>query len=335
MKVLICGMTASQSSYSLSRRNASFAGMLNDALVESSVEVVWADPAVSWTAKHFDEYDSVLVGVAPVLSMTANKAYGVLAAIETLYGSKKLRLFVDAPEPSKIHASLRSIEKDNSRLTKQLYSMRKEYKEIMKNAKAKDKVIRGASLLLSEKWPTTIYPALPIDQKVSDSSGIPESMGSSFSGVNLDSMLVKQNMSINTNRQKYWVIDSPKTKWCAGVLEHLMYPSTAARENRTWTDAHVQDNIASSLGVIIGPHDDKLLWWSSRFAQAMNTLTPVATEWRLASKIGEAWNHLASGLEQMSVLDRYEIAVAQRDQYMNSVPGTYESVQQLKKEIGI
>ncbi len=62
MKVLICGMTASQSSYSLSRRNVSFAGMLNDALVESNVEVVWADPAVSWTAEHFDEYDSVLVG---------------------------------------------------------------------------------------------------------------------------------------------------------------------------------------------------------------------------------------------------------------------------------
>lgn len=335
MRVLICGMTASQSSYSLSRRNVSFAGVMNDALVESNVDVVWADPAVSWTAKHFDEYDSVLVGVAPVLSMTANKAYGVLAAIETLYESKKLRLFVDAPEPSKIHASLRSIEKDASRLTKQLYSSRKEYKEITKNNKAKDKVSRGVSLLLSEKWPITIYPALPIDQKVSDSPGIPESMSSSFSGVSLDSLLVGQNMSINTSRQKYWVIENPKTKWCSDVLEHLMYPSNAAKENRTWTDAHVRENIASSLGVIIGPHDDKLLWWSSRFAQAMNTLTPVVTEWRLASKIGEAWNHLASGLEHMSVLDRYEIAAAQRDQYMGSVPGAYESIQQLKKEIGI
>lgn len=335
MKILICGMTAVQSSRTLSARNFSFAGSITSALTNKSTEVVWADPTIEWSAKNYDQYDAVLAGVAPVLSMTANKAYGILGLIDTLYGTDKLRLFVDAPEPTKIHASLRSVEKDKSRLVKPLYSLRKEYKEVLKNEKAKEKIFRGVDILLSEKWPKTLYPSLPISQKVSDSPGIPSTMSDSFVGVNLDSLHIMQKISVHADRQNYWVVDNPKSRWCVDVLDHLMYPTNAAREHRTWTDEHVLKHIAGALGVLVGPHDDKLLWWSPRFIQAINTLTPVATEWRLASEIGSAWNHLAAGLEQMSAVDRYEIASSQREQYLDKLHGIDRSVSELKKEIGI
>ena len=334
MKVLICGMTASQSSQALSRRNFSFAGSIDYALTKDGHEVVWADPSVLWTKKDFDEYDVVLAGVAPMLSMTANKTYGILALIATLYGSKKLRLFVDAPEPTKIHASLRSIDKENSRLVKQLYSSRKEFKEVTQNKKSKDKVLAGAKILLSEKWQKTIYPKLPVDQCVSDSPGIPESMSSSFSGVNLDSIFIEDGMALK-NRQNYWIVGNTKAKWCIDTAEHLMYPTDVAKESRTWTDEHVVEKVSNSLGVLIGPHNDKLLWWSPLFIQAMNALTPIATEWRISSAIGKDWNHLAAGIEEMSALDRYEIAVAQREQYVNVVRNPVHAVNHLKGEIGI
>lgn len=335
MKILICGMTAVQSSRTLSTRNFSFAGSITSALTDKKTEVVWADPTIELSAKHYDQYDAVLAGIAPVLSLTASKSYGVLALIDTLYGSDKLRLFVDAPEPTKIHASLRSVEKDKSRLVKPLYSLRKEYKEVLKNKKAKEKIFRGADILLSQKWPKTLYPSLPIPQKVSDSPGVPSTMSDSFTGINLDSLHITQQISTRADRQNYWVIDNPKARWCVDVLDHLMYPANAAKEHRTWTDEHVLRHIAGALGVIVGPHDDKLLWWSPRFIQALNTLTPVATEWRIASEIGSAWNHLAAGLEQMSAVDRYEIASAQREQYLNKLDGIDRSISELKKEIGI
>jgi len=328
-------MTASQSSFSLSNRSFSFAGALGHAFALDEDDVVWADPDVSWTQNDVSQYDIVLAGIAPVLSVTANKAYGILALVDSLYESKKLRLFVDAPEPTKIHASLRSVARDSSRITKELYAKRKNYNDVVMNKKLQQKVLSGASILLSERWPTTIYPALPTGQSVSDSPGIPQSMSSAFRGVNVDSLFIENKMPINSRRENYWVADNQKTRWFSDTFNHLMYPAKDARQRRTWTDADVVESVSSALGVIVGPHDDKLLWWSPRFIQAMNTLTPIATEWRLAAPIGPDWTHLAAGIEEMSIVDRYEVAAAQREQYVASIPSRQNATTKLKEGIEI
>lgn len=328
-------MTASQSSQALSRRGLSFAGVLEHVLASAQVDVHWDSPSVSWTAKNFDEYDAVLAGVAPVHSLTANKAYGVLALIDTLYGTKKLRLFIDAPEPSKIHAGLRSVKKDSSRLVKPLYSARKDYSRVVEDKKTREKVLSGIEILASKNWPKTFYPGLPIDQSIANASGIPKTMSDSLVKINADSMFIHGDAPLNPERSNYWVTTMKSSKWYDDVTCHLKYPTRHAKQHRTWTDADITNCIADSIGTLIGPHDDKLLWWSPLFIYAMNTLTPIATEWRLSNAIGKDWNHLAVAIEEMSVIDRYEVAVAQREQYLDIVREPASVVQHLIEQLGV
>ena len=328
-------MTSSQSSQALSRRSLSFAGVLEHALTAAQIDVVWENPGASWGAKNFDEYDVVLAGVAPVHSLTASKAYSILALIDTLYDTGKLRLFVDAPEPSKIHAGLRSIQKDSSRLVKPLYSARKDYGQVVDDQKIRKKVLSGIEILASKNWPRTFYPGLPIDQGIASAAGIPKTMSDSLVKINADSMFIHSSAPLNPGRSNYWVITAKNSKWYDEVTCHLKYPTRQAKQHRTWTDADVVAGVESSIGVLIGPHDDKLLWWSPLFIYAMNTLTPVATEWRLSNCIGKDWNHLAVAIEEMSTIDRYEVAAAQREQYLDIVRDPASVVQHLTEQLGV
>jgi len=328
VKILLSGMTAQQSSQKLSAKNTTFAGMIASALSSSGIDVVWQDPQMVWTVKDVAEYDAVLLGVAPVLSLTASKSYGILSLIYNMYGSTKLTLFVDAPEPARIHASLRAVERNNDQLFKDLYSLRPGFRTANKKS-----VLRGADILLRKSWPKTIYPALPIDQSIFSSPGIPENMGSSFVGVNIDALSITNKTSIHSTKSNYWVADNLKTKWMSDVSRHLMYPARLAKQSKAWTDAQVEENIATSVGLLSGLADDKLLWWSPRIVQALNACVPVATEWRLASRIGNAWNHLAAGIEEMSIIDRHELAVTQRDQYLSTIPSMEKAVDLLVEEI--
>ena len=330
-KVLISGMTAPQSSKSLNEKNTSFAGAICKILEYSGVEVVWRDPQVGWTIDDVAEYDAVLLGVAPVLSLTANKSYGVLSLIDTMKNDERLCLFIDAPEPSKIHASLRSASKDySSRLFKDLYSKRKDFKIALDLPK----IVNAADYLLHEKWPTTLYPELPWNSKSFSATGLPAGVTDSFVGINVDSFYITESTKVE-ERSNRWAVESLKSSWVAKTSENLMFPSVPVRVARTDGDAEAITAISKSIGLLIGPHSDKITWWSPRFFQALNTLTPIATEWRISSAIGNSWSHLAAGIEQMSSIDRYELAVAQREQYADAIPTPYEVITQLQKEMRI
>jgi hypothetical protein len=334
-KVLISGMTASQTSENLSKRTLSFSSALVDILRSEGVQVDWKDVSVHQSAIDINQYDAVILGIAPVLSLSANKPYGVLSLINELKNSDKLTLLVDAPEPSKIHASLRSVCSDHEKLTKSLYSRRKEYLQVTSNKKVLKNVISGAEFLLSQKWPTTLYPSFPWSPARFTATGLPESATDSFCGISIDKFYMTNSVKIDATRANRWVAESVGTKWTNSVCSSLMYPVGPVKEHRMWSDADAQTNISNAVGTLVGPCDDKLLWWSPRFFQSMNTLTPVATEWRTSEVLGNAWNHLAAGIEQLSTIDRHELAVWQREQYAVRLPMIEETKLQLKKEIGI
>lgn len=330
-KVLISGMTAPQSSKSLNEKNISFAGAICKILEYSGVEVVWQDPQVGWTIDNVAEYDAVLLGIAPVLSLTANKSYGILSLIDTMKNDQRLCLFIDAPEPSKVHASLRSASKDySSRLFKEFYSKRKDFKI----AVDLPKIVDAADYLLNEKWPTTLYPTLPWNAEHFSATGLPENVTSSFVGISVDSFYIEHSSKVK-ERSNRWAVESLRSSWIAKTSENLMFPNIATKHAKTDGDAEAVDVISKSIGLLIGPHDDKITWWSPRFFQAINTQTPVATEWRAASTIGNSWSHLAAGIEQMSSIDRYELAAAQREEYAEAIPTPHETLTRLHKEMRI
>ena len=108
-KILITGMSASHASHSANSRSISFAGVLKTVLTLQGHEVTQLDPEVSWNTKDFEEYDSVLVGLSPLTSLSANRVYGALSVIDVLLDTDKLVFFLDAPEPNRITSSLRAI----------------------------------------------------------------------------------------------------------------------------------------------------------------------------------------------------------------------------------
>lgn len=332
-KILISGMTASQSSSVYSERSATFIGSIADALRSAGI-------AVDWQAAELDggaikSYDHVLVGVAPILSLAANKSFSALTLIESLWKTDKLTLFIDAPEPAKIHASLRSATKSPESIVKPLYARRPGYSKLKSDKKHANKVFSLVESMTHDKWNKTLIPMLPWSSVDASTHGVPQNIASSCVGINVDSYILNGSVSSGEHRYNQWVVEAPNTKWIKNTSSSLMFPTVRAKIKKTDIDKNVIENMQSSIGVLIGPHDDKILWWSSRFAQAMNTATPVATEWRSSSMIGDSWSHLACGIEEMSQADREELSSFQREQYTKNIPGKEQVAELLLKELGI
>jgi hypothetical protein len=334
-KILITGTTAQQYSSSIAGRSLTFAGALAQALEKTGYTVSFSEPSLNWSARDLKEYKKVLIGISPPLSVTANSAYGALTTIKTLEGRDNLMTFIDAPEPWKIFANFRAIEKNSQTLFKDFYSKRKGYIQVTSNSEIRKHIVDAVMSLNNDPWATTLYPCLPWAEDASKFSGVPENASSSMIGINLDSFHVTENANFNSSRVKRWIIDNDKTRWAKSALDGLSTPAMSIRETKARTSSDLFDVLNSSMGAIIGPHGDKMTWWSQMYVHALNAGTPIATDWRESSKIGNAWDHLASGIEEMSEIDRYELSVTQKTQYLASVESQESSINNLRNLIGV
>lgn len=333
-KVLLTGMTAPQSSQRRGERSASFASVIYDELTRSGCDVTWADAQGSWTIDDMVAYNAVLLGIAPVLSLSANKAYSILSLIDTLKNDSRLTLFIDAPEPEKVYASLKSASKNyDARLFKSFYAKRKDYN----TSAIMSKVVSAVEFLLTDAWPNVLYPMMPWDTARLASVNLPQNMAGAMTGIQIDACYLTGGAQLATSSQRanHWAAASASSSWAIETSKNLMYPSVPMTRSRSDSDAMAIATIAGSIGSLIGPYSNKQMWWSPRFRQSLHTLTPVVTEWRTASAIGSAWSHLAAGIEEMSHIDRYELAVAQREQYDNALLSKDIVIAQLHKEIGV
>jgi hypothetical protein len=52
----------------------------------------------------------------------------------------------------------------------------------------------------------------------------------------------------------------------------------------------------------------------------MNACTPVVTDWRESSALGEPWTYLATYVEDLATDQRAELARAQMEAYIASIP---------------
>jgi hypothetical protein len=333
-KVMICGMTAAQSSQRFNASNKTFASSVSQALERAGATVHWRDPSLEAGPSQYSEYDKVLVGIAPVLSLGSSKAYLALSAIATLYGTDKLVLFVDAPEPGKLHASARAVHRNPSSLVKDLYKSRKGHAILCKDSKKLKHVLKGVEILKDRQWPATIFPALPWHDTKTKFEVLPDNASSAFSPVYADALIGITNFVWADRKNKIWTIENEKSKWFAKTANQLTFPYEKSKDSRLATYDDVSRKIALSWGTVIAPHDDKILWWSPRFVQAMECNSPVVTEWRLSSSIGDSWSFLPSSIEQMTLIDTHEASVSQRIQYFSKLPSTDDAIQDLLTKIG-
>jgi hypothetical protein len=335
-RIFITGMTSAQSSQSLNTKSLSFSGGLAKVLTSAGHEVQIGESSVFNTKKDFKNFDAILVGVSPILSVTSNKAYGALNAINVLKDDKRMRIFVDSPNQWRISANLKAISKDTSQLVKDFYRLRKEYKSVVFSGEAYESVCAGSLFLANEKWPTVLYPAMPWSNDFDIASTLPESSNTKAVGIHLDSFYISKDIpKISSDKTNRWAIDTEKSKWATNITNTLKYPHVRMKEHNRSDDTSVASIISKSIGSLISMNEDKSLWWSYRWVQSMNLNVPIASEWKITSSIGSSWSHLAAGIEEMSHIDRYELSVSQREEYAASLPSRDTIIKVTENTIGI
>ena len=328
-KILLTGMSAPQTSAGANIKALSFAGVLNQVLVGMGHEVTWADPQLHFNAESARHFDSVIVGLSPITSLGANRTYGALATINALCGSDKLFLFVDAPTLSQIEITLRSVANNPENLTKDFFSYRKGFAEVKTDAALRNSILSGIDALLTQKWPTTLFPALPWSDTSAVEKNLPGGAEGRTVGVNLDSFLVLEEPAVSETRADKWVYDVPSPHWTRKVLKTVTLPGSQMKYNKGTDDNEVQNQIARSVGALISSDRKQGTWWSYRYIQALNAQTPIATEWKESSRLGQPWATLPATIEELPQESRDLLSLAQRDLYLANIPGKMRAVELL------
>ncbi len=318
-KIFITGMSAPHASAEANKRSLSFAGLICTVLSQLGHEVVQDDPDISWNINDLDQYDLVLIGLSPLTSLSANRVYGALNLIDLLQESSKLRFFIDAPEPTRITASLRAIAKTPDNLTKPFYSYRKGFMYATVPGMASN-LLAVVNRLLTDEWPTTLYPALPWSGTGKIISQLPAGAAESLCAINLDSYILSTQDTIEVEKRDKWVVENYNTSWIKEVTGMLVHQSIPMKWHKGWNDEQVFSQISSGIGSLIGPYQTGGTWWSYRLIQSLNASTPVATDWRESQAIGDSWTYLASHIETLPIDKRVEVAHAQREEYAKSIP---------------
>jgi len=332
-KILLTGMTAPQSSLNANTKNLTFSSAINSALQNSGHTVVWEDPKIDITKEELDSYDSVIVGIAPITSLSANKIYGALNIINSLWGSEKLSLLIDAPNVSQIATTLRSVKNNPETLTKQFFSNKKGYSSVVSDQNLKSNILKSIDNLLDQDWPTTLVPVLPWKQSYSDKElNLPELAKKSIIYLNLDSYLIQDPVE-QLDRIYKWTADQPESMWTKKISKTIGLPVSPAKLNKGATDKDVLHQISRSVGILLAPYKNEGTWWSYRYIQSINSLTPVATFWEESGSIGAEWNLLASTIDSMSEEKRVLIAIAQRESYIAKIPDKKQSIKMLEKAL--
>jgi hypothetical protein len=335
MKILLTGMASSHVSPKAHSNNFGFFAALNESLTTDGHDVTWGPSSVTWDASDLDAYDAVFVGVVPPTAISANRAYGALNVIQKLFGSKKLYLVIDSPQYWLLEHSLASIVRQPEKLVSAFYNKRAEY-SLAISPKTLEVLVDACQKLLSEKWPTTLYPSLPWKSSQSVAQLLPSGASDSVVGINFDSLYITKSLAEPGTDSDHWTVTESKGPWALAMGRTIRHRIAPVRASKADTNDKVSETISGSIGVIITPQRRKGgTWWSFVYAQAMNELVPVVTEWRESSLIGQSWNVLASEVEDMTPIDRYLLAIKQREDYLNAINSNTENSVLLESILGL
>lgn len=328
-------MTAPQASFNANVKCFSFAGAIHKVLVSAGHQVTWEDPDLSKTFTDLDQFDAVLVGVGPITSIGANRVYGALSIIDLMWKSPKLSLFIDAPNTVQILGSLRAIDSNPSNLLKEFYSYRKGYSTVVSDLVISSRISNAATRLMHEEWPTTIYPSLPWKTDQDAGKKLPKNALKNFLGLNFDSHFLVPGEPVTVEKRLKWAVDTYNNKDTKKLTATLGLPTSPMKWNKGWTDLEAVDQILRSSGAIVSPYRGDGTWWSYRYVQAMNSSTPVYSDWTETSALGKSWSYLAPAIEDMTHQERLELSTEQMISYLDAIPNKNVSTTNLENALRI
>ena len=333
-KILVTGSSSSQCSKSSNARNLRFGGLLEKALSDAGHQVDFMPPSVKMTEEEVSQYDSVIVGLAPLTSISSHYMYGALSVLGHAMNAGNASTFVDAPEPHTVFSSLRSCAKSEKELFKDFFSSRaqscdarekKHYEHILKTARRLSKCDERLKV---------IAPSLLWSSDASFSShGIDlGDLNFSFDFVNLDSYLVKLDdfSGYFSDEKQVWLADNKKNAWVRKNLSLVSHPVKNV-ENKYATRDEVMNDMKGSLGYFLPVYKYDKPWWSQNLANALMSGVPVFTDWKLSQDIDYSWSVLPHSVEDMSRQERIELSIRQFDSYFYGIPDEEEASKILEK----
>lgn len=336
MKVLITGCTSQQSSIKTQGKTPTFAGLLSQAFRDGGAAVEVVEPSVYLKESDIAQYDSVIVGIAPPKSLSANKVYSAFSVAEKARKIGNLSLFLDAPEPYKVWASLKSCYNNFSDLEKPFYSKRKEYKEFL-NDDVNNQVKSFIEYLYTDLWVKTYYPTFPWSTNSTLCDAIENIDSSKLYGVSVDALILNTNNLLRSSfpNKNYWTCDAPNTEWSKSIVKTLENPVISTRQDKWASQSDTLDRIKMSLGTLVSTYRSGESWWSPALSQSLSCGVPVVTDWRHSASLGDEWRILATTIETMTLKERSELAITQMGLYLSKIPTWQSTVEDLIESIDL
>lgn len=335
-RILITGMTSPQASSGLGDRNTTLAKLMTQSIETRNHAVTWKPADLVTDPRQLDGYDAVVIGVAPVTSLSANYSYGALTTMYHLLDDPRLTLFIDAPDPGQIRTSLQSVVSNPDGLFKPFYRARRDYGAVSGSAELQTYVWGACRALLQEAWPTTLYPELPWNNSEAWlQKSLPEGATGSVRAINLDSLILTSPGPKEAPTGDRWLVDAYQTKWSQSVMSGLTTQVLPVKWHKGWTDAQILGQMSLAKGVLISPQKPGGTWWSQYYAMALSCGVPVATYWQDSERLGAPWTELAASIELRSDAERRALADSQRALYENSIPTTEHAAASLARLVGV
>ena len=301
--------------------------------VASSSEVVWATPKISWTKEYLDSFDLIFFGFIPPTALSANKIYGAMHLLGLMFESPKLRLVVDGQQVWQYKNSIEMIKRDVSKLFSTFYSKRAEYSSA-KNPSNRGYIDLASKYFSSEVWPITYYPKLPWTSHERAVASLGFGTKEKFVGLSLDPLLINPEPYSMSTRGEFWSVDNHKSMWLKKLELSIRRPVYPLKPGRLLTDREAVASMRQSLGLIVAPQERGVgSWWSYRYIQALNSNTPVATNWIDAAGYSESWSHLAYQIEDMDDTQRLLVAKNQLESYQASLQSKKQTINTFMADI--
>lgn len=327
-KILLTGMTSQHTNPEAHRRRVNFSGLIRDTLRSTEDEVYWQEPSVLWDDDYLKQFDAAIVGVAPLSSLGANRAYGALNVIMRLWHTGKLTLLVDAPDAVKIETSAQAVVDHPENLVKPFFANRKEW-NLASQKEHLDRMYTAAFLLRTQTWQRTLYPRMPWQTADVLTSQLRHTKFEQLHPINLDTLLFERYPEpMSKTRVNWWAYErSSAPRWlekqqvCWRVNE---LPST----HRVPINDMAVQQLRASHGTLISPSKAGT-WWSPRYAMSLSQGTPVFSDWMETRFLNDAWNVLPTRFEMMTNVERASLLTAQTLTYRQEIPNKVESLETL------